>query len=124
MLDEPLAGAVYLRSSSHELPDLALDLEGQVDIEVVARIDSVHGRLRATFETPPDLPFSHASVHLAGGSKGLVQNSHTLCGRRMRATAAMRGYNGASLKQRPMLHYSCRSKGRHVRHLRRARAVR
>jgi hypothetical protein len=124
LLDKPLSGAVYLRSSSHELPDLALDLEGQVDLEIAARIDSVNGRLRATFETVPDVPFSHASLDLAGGAKGLVQNSGTLCGQNLRATATMVGYNDGTQTTRPKLQYSCGSKGRRGRHQHRAGAER
>ena len=124
LLDKPLIGAVYLRTSTHELPDLVLDLEGQVDLEIAARIDSVKGRLRATFEGVPDVPFSHASLDLAGGSKGLLQNSDTLCGRTVRATAAMRGYNNGKQTNRPKLQYSCRSKGRLGRHLQRATVAR
>jgi hypothetical protein len=124
LLDQPLTGGAYLRSSNHELPDLALDLEGQVDLELDARIDSVDGRLRATFEELPDVPFSKATLDLAGGSKGLLQNSHTLCGRSVRATVAMKGHNGRTSTNRPMLDYSCSSKGRRGRHLHRARTVR
>ena len=40
ILDKPLRGPVYLRSSSNPLPDLVLDLHGQVDVEATARIDS------------------------------------------------------------------------------------
>ena len=40
LLDKPLAGAVYLRSSEHELPDIALDLRGQFDIELVGQVGS------------------------------------------------------------------------------------
>ena len=47
LLDHPLTGAAYLRSSEKNLPDLALDLEGQVDFEAIAKIDSVDGALRA-----------------------------------------------------------------------------
>ena len=43
LLDEPLEGPVYLRSSNHKLPDLVFDLHGLVDIEVAARIDSIRG---------------------------------------------------------------------------------
>ena len=124
LLDQPLTGSAYLRTSSHELPDLVLDLEGQVDLEIAARIDSVNGRLRSTFEGLPDVPFSHASLDLLGGSKGLVQNTDTLCGRNVRATAAIRGYNNGKQSSRPKLTYSCRSKKQLGRHLHRARAVR
>ena len=123
LLDKPLTGGAYLRSSTHELPDLALDLEGQVDLEIAARIDSVNGRLRSTFEAVPDVPFSHATLDLVGGSKGLVQNSFTLCGRTVRATAAMRGHNDGTSSDRPKLNYSC-SSNRRGRHLHRTRAVR
>jgi hypothetical protein len=34
LLNKPLKGPVYLRSSSHKLPDLVLDLRGQIDIAV------------------------------------------------------------------------------------------
>jgi hypothetical protein len=121
LLDKPLTGDVYLRTSTHELPDLVLDLEGQVDLEIAARIDSVKGRLRATFEGVPDVPFSHASLDLAGGTKGLLQNSDTLCGRNVRATAAMKAYNNGRQSSRPKLQYSCR---RSKRHIQRAEAVR
>jgi hypothetical protein len=124
LLDKPLTGAAYLRSSTHELPDLALDLEGQVDLEIAARIDSVNSRLRATFETVPDVPFSRATLDLVGGSKGLVQNSSTLCGRTVRATAAMRGHNDGTSSDRPKLTYSCSSKRRSGRHRHEARPVR
>ena len=43
LLDNPLRGVVYLRSSDNQLPDLALDLNGQFHIEVVGRVDSVNG---------------------------------------------------------------------------------
>ena len=122
LLDEPLTGAVYLRTSTHELPDLVLDLEGQVDLEIAARIDSVKGRLRATFEGVPDV--LHASLDLAGGSKGLLQNSDTLCGRNVQATAAMKAYNNGKQTNRPKLQYSCRAKDQLGRQLQRARVAR
>ena len=43
LLDQPLHGLVYLRSSDNDLPDMVLDLEGQVDIEVSAKVDAVEG---------------------------------------------------------------------------------
>ena len=57
LLGQPLSGPVVLRSSSHELPDLVLDLRGQLNIELVGRIDSSDkGGLRATFDSVPDAP--------------------------------------------------------------------
>ena len=40
LLDEPLRGPVYLRSSSGDLPDLVVALKGQFDIDLVGQIDS------------------------------------------------------------------------------------
>ena len=39
LLDQPLEGPVYLRSSSHKLPDLVVDLQGQIDIELDGRVN-------------------------------------------------------------------------------------
>ena len=107
LLDHPLSGPVYLRSSQHELPDMALDLEGQLDIEAIGRIDSVDARLRATFESVPDVPVSEIRLNLFGGSKGLLQNSETLCGRKKHATARLQGQNGLRLKREILLQSSC-----------------
>jgi hypothetical protein len=123
LLDQPLTGSVYLRTSTHELPDLALDLNGQVDIEATARVDSVHGRLRANFETIPDVPFSRIVLNLAGGSKGLLQNTESLCGAEKRATVRMTGQNGARLATRTKLEADCGSRARHKRRVLRAKAV-
>ena len=55
---DPLSGPVFLRSSSHNLPDLVIALHGLVDIDLDARIDSIHGGIRATFAHVPDAPVS------------------------------------------------------------------
>ena len=80
LLDEPLEGSVYLRASSHKLPDLVMDLEGQIDIELAGRVDAVDGRLRTTFESVPDAPVTSLKFDLLGGAKGLLVNSEGLCG--------------------------------------------
>ena len=79
LLDEPLEGPVYLRSSNHNLPDLVLALHGIVDINAVGRIDSKNGGIRTSFETIPDAPFSKLILDLPGGNKGLIVNSRNLC---------------------------------------------
>jgi hypothetical protein len=122
LLDQPLKGKAYLRSSSHDLPDLALDLEGQIDIEAVARIDSVNARLRTTFESLPDAPLSEVVLDLKGGSRGLLINSETLCGKPKRASVRMVGHNGARLNTKVKLQVSCGSKARkkHRHHTKKA----
>ncbi|HEU4906517.1 MAG TPA: hypothetical protein VFT19_10455, partial [Solirubrobacterales bacterium] len=50
LLDKPLQGPVYLRSSDNPLPDLVSSLRGQVDVELSSRTDSVRGRIRNIFD--------------------------------------------------------------------------
>jgi hypothetical protein len=109
LLERPLRGSVYLRSSSHDLPDLVLDLEGQFEVEAAARVDSVNGRFRATFETIPDVPVSRVVVDLAGGSKGLLQNTESLCGAEKKATVRMRGQNRKTLSRGVRVQAACGS---------------
>jgi hypothetical protein len=119
LLDQPLTGSVYLRSSTHELPDLVFDLHGQIDIELVGRINSTKdGALRTTFTQVPDAPVSRFELNLAGGSKGLLVNSENLCENPKRAKVKMTGQNGASLTRNPKLQTDCGSSGRHKRHKR------
>ncbi len=73
LLDEPLKGPVYLRSSNHNLPDAVFALHGLVDIEVAVRIDSVHGGLRAIVDDAPDAPVARAVVRHAGRQEGPVR---------------------------------------------------
>jgi hypothetical protein len=107
LLDEPLQGSIFLRSSQHKLPDLAFDLQGQFDIEAVGQVESVRARLKTTFEALPDTPISRIVVDLAGGRKGLVTNSENLCAQSKRATVAMTGQNGVSRTNRPTLEVDC-----------------
>jgi hypothetical protein len=116
ILDQPLRGSAYLRSSKQGLPDIALDLHGQFEIEAVARVDSVNSRYRATFESVPDVPLSSVSLNLLGGAKGLLQNSESLCPKPGSATSRMEGQNGARLTTRTKLQVDCGSKSRHKRH--------
>jgi hypothetical protein len=123
LLDNPLRGNVYLRTSpNHKLPDIVADLKGQIDIELVGKVDTVHGgALRTTFEGVPDAPVTSFRLDLAGGAKGLLQNSRTLCGKRKRAEVRMTGQNGALVKTKPKLKAACGGKGRHARHKRAAK---
>ena len=103
LLSEPLKGPVYLRSSSHNLPDAILALHGIVDLEVAIRIDSTHGRLRAIVQSAPDAPVSRALVNMGGGQKGLFVNSTGLCNGAHRARANAKGQNGRPSLSRPPL---------------------
>ncbi len=116
LLDGPLKGPVYLRSSNHELPDMVADLHGQVDIELDGRIDSVKGRIRNTFDTVPDVPVSKFILAVRGGKHGLLVNSRDLCAHRYKVIARFRGQNGKHANMRPKLRAPCKTKKRHRRH--------
>jgi hypothetical protein len=113
LLDEPLSGPVYLRSSDHPLPDLVFALRGIVEVDVATRIDSTRGRLRATLGSIPDLPVSKFVLEMQGKRKGLIVNSRNLCAHRAKAVANLTGHNGKPYRLRPSVRVSCGRKSKH-----------
>jgi hypothetical protein len=113
LLDEVVEGPVYLRSSSHPLPDLVFALRGIVEVDVVARLDSTHARIRATLESVPDVPVSKFVLDMQGGKKGLIVNSRDLCAAPARAVANLTAQSGLAYNQRPLVNVSC-GKGGHA----------
>jgi len=108
LLDEPLEGPVFLRSSSHQLPDLVAALHSpRVDFYLAGRIDSVEGRIRNTFESPPDAPVSKFVLIMQGGKKGLLVNSTDICKAKPRATVLLDAQNGKTHDINPRVTASC-----------------
>jgi hypothetical protein len=103
LLDQPLSGPVYLRSSDHNLPDLVLSLHGIVDVEAVARIDSKDGGIRASLEDLPDAPLSEAIVEMPSGRKGLIVNSTNLCAAKHHAQVDLSAHNAAQRELKPLV---------------------
>jgi hypothetical protein len=116
LLDTPLEGPVYLRSSNHKLPDLVFDLHGLVDIEVSVRIDSAQGGIRATLENSPDAPLSKVDLRMQGAKKGLIINSRNLCGSTNRANVEFTGQNGKQFTANPVMKPDCGGGRKHKRH--------
>jgi hypothetical protein len=118
LLDDPIEGPVYLRSSSHNLPDLVGALHnGQIDINLVGRIDSVgNGQIRNTFAEVPDAPVSRFTLTMQGGKKGLLVNSTNLCKRTNKAIADFTGQNGKSHVFNPVLRAQGCSKAKKHKH--------
>jgi hypothetical protein len=103
LMDEPLEGPVYLRASQNPLPDLVADIRGRgIRIEVVGRIDSVRGGMRATYDVLPDAPVSKFSLTLFGGKRGLLVNSEDACNADP-ARVRMVGQNNRGAILRPRL---------------------
>jgi hypothetical protein len=110
LLDQPLQGPVYLRSSSHELPDLVASLDGAIHVDLAGRIDSVNSRIRNTFEMVPDAPVSKFMLTMQGGKKGLLVNNTNLCKAKPRATVLFDGQNGKVHDTQPLAKTDCGKK--------------
>jgi hypothetical protein len=115
LLGKPLQGPVYLRSSNNTLPDLVAHLEGQVEIDLVGRIDSFRGGLRTTFGKVPDVPVSKFVMTLPGGKKGLLVNSRNLCEQPVKAFIRLRAQNGRKINGKPKLRTGCSDKKKNKR---------
>jgi len=111
LLDHPLEGPAYLRSSTHELPDLVLALRGPasqpLEVDLVGHVDSVNGGIRTSFEALPDAPVRKLVVAMQGARKGLFQNSTNLCASPHRASLKLVGQNGKRSESRPLLRVDC-----------------
>ena len=120
LLAEPLTGYVYFRSNGGErkLPDLVASLGGQIHLNLVGFIDSVHkkgvegSRVRTTFASVPDAPVSRFVLELQGGKKGLLVNSTNLCRSTNKATVKMDGQNGKVHDFETVVKPSCGSKSK------------
>jgi uncharacterized repeat protein (TIGR01451 family) len=111
LLDAPVSGPVFLRSSNHQLPDLVADLKGQINVVLDGRIDSVGRGIRTTFEAVPDAPVSKFVLKMQGAKKGLLINSTNLCKTTdNRATALFDGQNGKTYDTKPLLANGCKGK--------------
>ncbi|MBA3865818.1 MAG: hypothetical protein H0X42_05660 [Solirubrobacterales bacterium] len=112
LLDQPLTGPVYLRSSDNTLPDLVPDLRGPanqpIKLEADGRIDSIHGGIRNSFEFIPDAPFTKLVLKMRGGKKGLLVNSTDICKNVERATVKYIAHNGLAVAAHPPLQAQCK----------------
>jgi hypothetical protein len=128
LLDQPLSGPVYLRSSSNLLPDLVIALKGPpsqpVEVVVAGKVDTgSSGGIRTSFETVPDAPVSSFTLSMAGGKKGLLENSTDICKAPQRVSVKATGQNGRQANSNPPLEANCKAKAK-KRHKRHARANR
>jgi hypothetical protein len=99
LLDKPLKGPVYLTSSSHTLPDLLVNLRGQVPIRLRGVISSEHGRLKTVFNNTPDVAVKKFVLTMKGGNKGLLVNSRNLCSGQTNGFLNLRAQNSRQLKR-------------------------
>jgi hypothetical protein len=125
LLDEPLRGKVYLRSSDNKLPDLVTQLHsGAIEIDLEGRIGpSKRGGIQAFFDNLPDAPLDRFVMKLQGGKRGLLTNSVDVCAAPPFATVAAVAQNNRGAAFRALLHNrSCRGKAKKGKgHAKRAR---
>jgi hypothetical protein len=121
-----LEGPVYLGTGyGDRLPDLLVDLNGQIHVVLRGRVDSAHGAgLRTSFEMVPDAPVSSFTLEMQGGGKGLIQNSVNLCSKPSLGTVLMKGQNGKTSAAESPVRVPCgggsKKKRHHHSHHRRA----
>ncbi|HEY6730354.1 MAG TPA: hypothetical protein VI039_04930 [Solirubrobacterales bacterium] len=95
LLSKKLQGKVYLVSSNNKLPDLLVDLRGQVEIYLRGVIGSGStGGLKTVFRKVPDVPVSKFVLNMKGGKKSLLVNSVNTCAKPQRAIVKMKAQNG------------------------------
>jgi hypothetical protein len=88
-----------------------------VPLQLIGFIDSVGKkgaevrRVRTRFQNIPDAPVSRFEMRLAGGKKGLLENSKDLCKAGDRANFYLAGQNGKTHDTRPKIELKCH-KGR------------
>jgi hypothetical protein len=116
LLDYPLTGPVYLRSSDNPLPDLVPDLRGPANqpirFEAAGKTDSVRGGIRNTFSFIPDVPFTKLTLQLQGGKKGLLVNSRNICSSTNKADVDYSAHNGLAFSANPVLKAKCGKRAR------------
>lgn len=114
LLEEPLRGPVFQRSSDNKLPDLVMSFRGQIDLVEDGKIDSDKmGGIRTTFDAVPDASFSKLRLVMEGGKKSLLVNSENICSKPQRARIAMVAQNGRRLIERPLIANDCPKHSKH-----------
>ncbi|HSS33097.1 MAG TPA: hypothetical protein VLL27_07430 [Solirubrobacterales bacterium] len=102
LLDDELAGPVYLVPSNHGIPDLLADLKGQVNVRLRGEISSAKARIKTVFPLVPDVPVSKFVLVMKGGKKGLLENSRNLCAKPAFSFVNFEAQNGKKLKQKKL----------------------
>lgn len=111
LLEAPMKGPAYLRSSSHTLPDLVFALHGRgIEVDVAGRIDSHKGGIRGTFPRIPDAPVSKFVLTLRGGKRGVLVNAEALCGKRQEAATRFIGHANRGWRLHPGVKAECKER--------------
>jgi hypothetical protein len=101
---------VYLVPGRKILPDLLVDLRGQVNIRLRGTVEAIGGRLRNNFKAP-DVPVKKFVLTMSGGKRGLLTNTRDLCRGAGRSKVTLVGQNGRKVRSNrvPIKVPACRS---------------
>jgi hypothetical protein len=103
LIGKKLRGPVYLVPSTHILPDLLVDLRGQVNVRLRGSVESVSGgRLRNVFYAVPDVPVTKFVLTMNGGKRGLLTNTKPLCARKFFSKSTLKAQNGKRARNKRM----------------------
>jgi hypothetical protein len=95
LVEGSLDGPVYLRVPRRGLPGLEAEVSsGSLTFMLSGRTVSTGGHLGVRLESLPDIPLSGAVLNFAGGRRGILVNSRSLCRKRDRVTASFSAHNG------------------------------
>ncbi|MBB4663284.1 hypothetical protein [Conexibacter arvalis] len=107
LLPNPLRGPAYfVRNPARRLPDIVVQLRGDVAFDLVGKIRiSRDFRLVTNFDTIPDVPLSRFQLKLpaANSPVGTVYGLCTKRGRLARARQTLRAQNGKVIRRAPRL---------------------
>jgi hypothetical protein len=106
LLKRPLRGPVYfIRGVRGDVfPKLAMQLNGQLRIDLLGSTSVTHGGLRTTFGTLPDVPLRSFTMKLA---PGLLTPTRNLCRRQPTSGLTMVGHNGRRVTHRVRVSVPC-----------------
>jgi hypothetical protein len=106
LLDAPLQGPIYLRRPTGRYPGLLADLRGPYGLGFALRgaFDAASaGRVSIRLSNLPDVPIEKAVFTLAGGRRGVLVNSRSLCGHPGRGLAVLVAHDSRLGSLRPRL---------------------
>jgi DNA-binding beta-propeller fold protein YncE len=113
LLDEPLAGPIYMRSAHHGLPELVADLNGEFHLALAGRIGAAgNGGIGADISGVPDVPVSRFEMTLFGQDRGLLQNSVDICSHPEHGLIKLKAQNGRLAVLHPRIRAQCPKAGR------------
>jgi hypothetical protein len=107
LLRAPLGGSAYFVRRGTGLPDLVVQLRGEVSIDLVGKVEIKRGtqQLVTTFGTIPDVPLSKFQLKLPAKSSP-VSSVGGLCRKAARnalSRQVLRGQNGKLVQRKPKL---------------------